>query len=216
MSQNYTIFIEGRALSIVHNPRLKNSVLLKTNGKERYVSLLEIKSEIGNIVKTLENGRLETVEIFFHETKNIFNNVKTLFQKHIIAAGGIVFNSNGDILFIFRNGFWDLPKGKMEAGENTQETALREVMEETGIKNLKAIEELPNTYHTYADRDVKVLKETIWFEMFSDDTELIPQTEEGITDIKWIEPKELQEILKQTYPNIIVLMQSYLLPNHES
>ena len=41
------------------------------------------------------------------------------------AAGGVAYNEQGDILMIFRRGKWDLPKGKLDAGESIDECALR-------------------------------------------------------------------------------------------
>src|SRR5690606_25043669 len=56
--------------------------------------------------------------------------------KWIHAAGGVVFNSAGDLLMIHRLGRWDLPKGKCEHNESVNESAIREVQEECGIKQL--------------------------------------------------------------------------------
>ena len=53
------------------------------------------------------------------------------------AAGGLVENKNKQFLFIYRNNKWDLPKGKIEKKEKISNAAMREVMEETGVKNLK-------------------------------------------------------------------------------
>ena len=54
----------------------------------------------------------------------------------IYAAGGIVYNNSQQILMIFRNNFWDLPKGKLELNEKIEDCAIREVEEETGVKEL--------------------------------------------------------------------------------
>ncbi len=51
----------------------------------------------------------------------------------ILAAGGLVLNEKGEVLFMFRKGKWDLPKGKLDPGETMDACALREVMEETGL-----------------------------------------------------------------------------------
>ena len=66
------------------------------------------------------------------DIKKVWKRFKKPF-KDVRAAGGLVENSEGAFLFIFRNGKWDLPKGKMEKGEKKKETALREVEEECGI-----------------------------------------------------------------------------------
>ena len=65
------------------------------------------------------------------------------------AAGGLVFNKDGGILMIFRNGKWDLPKGKLEIGESVEECAIREVQEECGVSGLIIENKIKDTYHTY-------------------------------------------------------------------
>ena len=52
----------------------------------------------------------------------------------IQAGGGLVENEKGEILFMFRKGKWDLPKGKLDPGESYESCALREVQEETGYR----------------------------------------------------------------------------------
>jgi 8-oxo-dGTP pyrophosphatase MutT (NUDIX family) len=127
----------------------------------------------------------------------------------IEAAGGRVHNSRGEILFIFRRGKWDLPKGKIEDNEEIREAAIREVEEECGISGLSILHELPSTYHIYTQDDKEVLKRTYWFEMFSDDKrKLVPQEEEGITDVRWMNEKQIKKALKNTYESIIEVMNS--------
>ena len=126
-------------------------------------------------------------------------------MKKILAAGGLVFNEKNELLMIFRRGKWDLPKGKMEKGELSETSAIREVQEETGIKNVYIHHFTGITHHEYFDPYLKenVLKETHWFSMQAASTEtLIPQTEEDITDIKWVGKTELVKLLKNTFSNI--------------
>lgn len=54
-------------------------------------------------------------------------------MKFEFSSGVIVIN-NGAILFLEREGWLDLPKGKIEKQENSLKAALRELFEETGIK----------------------------------------------------------------------------------
>ncbi|MFN5421861.1 MAG: NUDIX domain-containing protein, partial [bacterium] len=42
----------------------------------------------------------------------------------IEAAGGMVFNQAGELLMMKRRGFWDMPKGKLDAGESIEECAI--------------------------------------------------------------------------------------------
>ena len=50
----------------------------------------------------------------------------------INTCGGVVF-ADDQILFIMKNGKWDLPKGKIEQNETKEEAAVREISEETGL-----------------------------------------------------------------------------------
>ena len=121
----------------------------------------------------------------------------------IAAGGGKVLNTSGQILFIFRNGKWDLPKGKAETRETIDQTALREVEEETGIKDLQITKPLEITYHIFKRNNKYQIKKTYWFEMFSDyKGDLKPQLSEGITKVKWIDPKKLKKVKKNIYANI--------------
>ena len=130
-------------------------------------------------------------------------------MKVIPAAGGLVVNSKKEVLFIFRNNFWDLPKGKIEKGESIETAGIREVEEECGIFNLSIKRKLMTTYHIYFYKGIK-LKETHWFLMTSDfDGQLIPQTEEGITDVGFKNEKEIEEALKNTFANIKLVYNTY-------
>jgi len=56
-----------------------------------------------------------------------------------------------------------LPKGKIDKGETTSEAAVREVREETGLKNIEIIGQLPDTFHIYNQKGKWLLKKTYWF-----------------------------------------------------
>ena len=127
--------------------------------------------------------------------------------KVIFASGGIVENSKKQILFIHRKGKWDLPKGKAENKETIDQTALREVEEETGVKRLSITKPLEITYHIFKRNDKYFIKKTYWFEMFSPYTgDLKPQKNEGITKVKWVSPKKLIKVRKNIYANIEALI----------
>lgn len=109
--------------------------------------------------------------------------------KRITAAGGRVENEEGEVLFIFRRGKWDLPKGKVDKGESIIAASVREVQEECGLKQVERLEKLGIVYHMYFHKEKWVLKDTHWFRMLSSKSEiLIPQGEEDITAIEWINP----------------------------
>ena len=124
------------------------------------------------------------------------------FEK-IDAAGGVVENNKKQVLLIFRDGFWDLPKGKLEKGEDVKEAAIREVEEECGLVAPKITGELISTYHTYERNGNNYLKKTYWYSMFYDkEHALVPQTEEGITKACWVNIKDLEIYRDSTYSSI--------------
>ena len=86
--------------------------------------------------------------MYYPDEKEILKKVKEKIPVNK-AGGGLVYNKKGDVLFIFRNGKWDLPKGGIEKGEEIRETALREVEEETGVTNLVIKRKLQKTYHIF-------------------------------------------------------------------
>ena len=123
--------------------------------------------------------------------------------KEVVAAGGLVRNSKGQVLFIYRNDKWDLPKGKRESSESLEEAALREVMEETGIGSLDIQYKLGKTYHIFKRKGEMRLKTTHWYEMTSDDLgPFSPQLEEGITDVVWLNQEQQEVALRNSYRNI--------------
>ena len=127
----------------------------------------------------------------------------------IKAAGGLVYNDKNQLLMIFRNGKWDLPKGKMEVGENTEQCAIREVEEECGVSGLIITQQLQKTYHTYEINGQKILKCTYWFEMNSSfKGKLTPQTKEGITAVVWVDEQDIAEKLENSFGNIIELFKT--------
>jgi 8-oxo-dGTP pyrophosphatase MutT (NUDIX family) len=123
--------------------------------------------------------------------------------KRIDTAGGLVKNEKGERLFIFRLGKWDLPKGKLAGNETPEEAASREVMEETGLSGLKISGSLPSTFHIYTRKGKQILKQTWWFEMEAKSTQsLVPQTEEEISEVRWVAMKDLGIVLANTYGSI--------------
>ena len=115
----------------------------------------------------------------------------------------LLIKSSGD-------GYWGLPKGKIDDGEKKEEAALREVKEETGLKDVRIEELAGETYHTYRDpKRGRVLKRTFWYRMLTNDHQLIPQTDEDIEEARWVQAgsflseeltmyNSIREILKKT------------------
>ncbi len=128
----------------------------------------------------------------------------------IIAGGGIVENEERKILFQFRRGKWDLPKGKLDEGETIEQCAVREVKEETGLKNIQLGELVDITLHYYHEKGEDIEKETHWFAMkVAGEQELLPQLAEGITELTWVAENDLQNYLSNSYSNIIEIIEKY-------
>ncbi len=129
--------------------------------------------------------------------------------KYINAAGGIVTNEMGEMLFIYRWGKWDLPKGKLhkKRSESPEEGAVREVMEETGLTRISITKELIPTFHIYSQEGKRILKKTWWYLMSGSRSEqLKPQADEDITEAKWVDPKDMGEVLENTYASLRELL----------
>ncbi|HEY2720457.1 MAG TPA: NUDIX domain-containing protein, partial [Chitinophagaceae bacterium] len=160
------------------------------------------------IIHQMEQPKIH-VGIFVHENLIELN---TAFQKRftlIQAAGGLVKNSESKVLMIFRRGKWDLPKGKLDKNEKLEDCALREVEEETGLKNIILNRPVTTTYHTYHEGTKHVLKESHWYAMTVSGLQtLTPQTEEDIFDIRWVEQDDIHSYLPQAFPLIKDIMES--------
>lgn len=109
--------------------------------------------------------------------------------KPVTAAGGYIVRRGAgepEVLVIFRRGVWDLPKGKLDAGETVEECALREVREEIGIEDVHLHQPVGTTEHGYDDKEVYAVKTTHWFLMRTADTTFTPQKEEDIEQVAWM------------------------------
>lgn len=149
--------------------------------------------------------------VFYHTNLDVlFKTFKKKFNV-VCAAGGLIENENSEILFIFRRGKWDLPKGKLDKGEKLETCAVREVQEETGLRNVQLREPLTITYHTYYEGTKFILKESHWFCMkVTGDQKLIPQKDEDIQEIRWVSLMKVHAYLKQAFPTITDIIESFL------
>lgn len=191
----YKVFVNDKPLF------LTNEISKETNFQLFLLESVDIKQLI---IKIFQN-KVQKAYLYHPDEKEI---MKTLKSKIPVskAGGGLVYNKKGEVLFIFRGGKWDLPKGGTEKGEDIEETAMREVEEETGVNKLKITKKLQKTYHVFKRNGTYRLKITHWFEMHSD-FEGIPlgQIEEGIEKAVWLHPREMPEVLENSYENIKLL-----------
>ena len=184
----------------------------KKHFDENYVSFPIKEAKFKRIVKKVNKGKLLNVNLYHEKEEKL---LKHLFKKLpvVVAGGGLVLNPDKEVLFIYRNGRWDLPKGKIEKGESIEEGAIREVEEETGVKNLKITKLLDRTYHVFQRKGKYKLKVTYWYEMNTDYTgELVPEESEGIEKVKWKNREQSQKALQKSYANIKLLFPEEILP----
>ncbi|MDO1499841.1 NUDIX domain-containing protein [Winogradskyella maritima] len=182
-------------------------IVLTTDFKEEDNSkTFLLKSvKMGKVIKLLNKTDIAEVRLV---DKNVDKLLKRFLKKlpKVTAGGGKVFNAKGDILFIYRNDKWDLPKGKTEKKESIEDSAIREVEEETGVKDLKIVKPLPKTYHIFKRNGRHKVKITHWFEMKTDYTgPLHPEENEGITKVEWLNSKSSEDALHNSYANIKLL-----------
>ncbi len=199
----YKVFIDNKPIYFIQNNEKHHFndqyQIYSFKNKSDIDQIMKIHSTNNNLLLIVSSDHLENlIDEFFHD------------YKKVIAAGGVVINSNSEILFIKRLGFWDLPKGKVEKNEAIDIAAIREVEEECGISNPVIVKHLINTYHTYTMKGNKFFKETYWYLMQYDGKEkLIPQKEESISDVKWVTPNNMNEQLANTYPSILDVLSSF-------
>jgi 8-oxo-(d)GTP phosphatase len=160
------------------------------------------------LLRSRKLKNLDSVTILTENKKEVKDFIKSRFTV-IKAAGGVV-TKGQRILFIFRLGKWDLPKGKFDKGETPQECALREVEEECAIK-VKLGPEICKTWHTYTHNRKSILKKTYWYTMENlNDSTMRPQKEEGIDEIKWLTHHEAKVALINSYPSMRYLYKKFL------
>jgi len=166
----------------------------------RYLGKTKLLLQVVDMLE--KSDRMESITVYSADYKQLVKDFESLY-KIVKAAGGVVFNTKQEILVMYRRGSWDLPKGKIDSGETKEIAAVREVQEETGIKDVKWGPLLCTTYHTYRNRKNKrVLKPTYWYEMTTTDMEISPQVEEDIELVLWIDPTEFLETKKPIYNTI--------------
>lgn len=166
------------------------------------------------LIKQINDGKLLYVNLY-HKNPEKLERFLRKKLKVVEAGGGMVFNDKKEILFIRRNGKWDLPKGKIEKKETHQEAAIRETEEETGVKNLVVKRFITKTYHVFKRNDKFKLKITYWYEMYTDyDGELIPEANEGIKKVRWKNFEKTQKALQDSYENIKLLFPKEYLTTH--
>lgn len=150
------------------------------------------------MIQQMKQDNYETGVFLYYNTRALLEAFKPMFAV-IQAAGGLVHNPKKEILLIYRRQKWDLPKGKLDEGEDLEECAIREIKEETGLKQVAIERPLTTSYHTYTENGHEVLKETHWFLMKAKEQKLAPQTEEDIEKAVWVPIAQLENYMTGTY-----------------
>ena len=193
----YKVFVNDKALF------LTNEVQKETDFQIFLLESIDIK----NLIVKLFQNKIQSAFLYHPDEKLIMKMLKAKIPV-VKAGGGLVYNKKGEVLFIYRNDKWDLPKGGTEKNETIEETAMREVEEETGVSGLTVTKKLQKTYHVFKRNGRYKLKQTYWFEMQST-FEGIPegQADEGIEKVVWINPKDIPKLLENSYENIKLLFE---------
>ena len=210
MAQMYKIFINEHPLIITEDERSVE------NFSQYHILNHESNASILKAIETLEyadrNHHALGLILFTKDIDYTYRAFRKFF-KVIKAAGGIVYNDKGEILLIKRKGLWDIPKGKIDKGESKKEAGVREVMEETNVDGIHLFEKIGKSYHCYWLNGVRVLKLTWWYRMTTSNYKKAkPQKEEKITEIRWVQPKELLKELDtmETYGSIREILKDHL------
>jgi len=203
----YKLFINNKHVYLCQNPAHVENLMYNDYIIEPYTNYENLKTTINVLLNHKNNHH---VVLFYKDTDKLLEEVCSFFNC-IEAAGGIVQNEYAEILLIHRRGFWDLPKGKIEKYESIQEAAIREVKEETGLKQVQIVHPIifskcrnKATYHSYELNGKQCLKISYWFEMHTTKHQpLIPQSEEDIEQVIWVSKNELPNYFDNMYSNII-------------
>ncbi|MBE0662744.1 MAG: NUDIX domain-containing protein [Bacteroidales bacterium] len=169
--------------------------------------------DFGRIIHEFESND-EARELIIINTKN-FDLLRKDFESFftsIVTGGGIVYHPDKGMLWILRHKRWDLPKGKPNGNESMEEAAIREVSEETGLKNLYITRALGITRHAYREKNKFILKTSHWYKMGveSPDCPLTPQLEEGITEVEWATDTSIKEKINNTYASLQQLAKEFV------
>jgi len=150
---------------------------------------------------------LLSVTMATREKSEVEEKIKSIY-KVIKAAGGVVVK-DGKWLFMYRRKKWDLPKGKLDKGENSRDAAIREIEEETGVKAVIR-DRICTTWHTYSLNNNRILKRTKWYVLECiDDSRMSPQAEEQIEKLSWLTQAESKAILVNSYSSIRFVVDSF-------
>jgi len=195
----YKIFFEDRFIILIEQKQLSEITDIQQENIKGFVSF----NGLQKLINEFERSSTKALVIYSETLNDLVWAFKACFKEEK-AAGGLVKNSEGKYLFIWRYNKWDLPKGKVKKGEDKAHAAVREVTEECGISNPEIQNSIIRTYHTYRRNDTIRLKTTFWYEMIYNGAEIpVPQVSEDITRVIWFSVEEIESIAsKNTFGSI--------------
>ena len=198
----YKVFIQNKPLFFINSKKINefDGIFIPQSlaiSNKRYILDLLQATSINMPLFLMSDNPQEGISTFFED------------YEFIEAAGGIV-KRKSKYLFIKRNGIWDIPKGKIEIGENPEIAAIREIEEECGILCEKIDHLITITYHVYQYKGRDTIKKTYWYSLnFSGPKKLVAQKEEGITKAKWVSDDKFKKIQLETFASIVDVMLNY-------
>jgi len=210
MHQNFKVFIKDKLILFTENtniPMMDKNVLFY-----RYQGMDMLMLEFEHFIRT---KKIKTLVVY--RKKNADKLFKSFIGRFKLtrAAGGAVISKKDEVLMIFRHGRWDLPKGKKNSGERNRETAIREVMEETGIQQAEIKKKLSVTYHFYRRNKKLIVKKTHWFLMKAKRKQaMIPAEHEGIVKVKWVPFENARRKSNKTFRSITEVLNKTINGNH--
>jgi len=207
MPQMYKVFNNSQKIILANKDEFSS-----LNGKN-FINISDF-SKMHNIIdnQIFSNNKQEVI-LLSKDSNKLIDFFESEFNVRL-AGGGWVFDKKSKLLMIKRNKIWDIPKGHLEKGETIEECSIREVEEETGIKNLKIESYLGISRHLFVEKDLWILKVCHWYKMISNfEGELVPQIKEGITKSRWIKGHKVENKLKKGWPSLFHFYEENILKN---
>ncbi len=199
----YKVFINNKRLI------LANSKEIIDYGDAAVVCLKKPETVNAAIRNHLLKSSTSDFVVLSADDKKLIETFESNYEVRI-AAGGWVWNEHKELLMIFREGHWDLPKGHLDEGETIEECAMREVEEETGVSNLEIESKIAISRHVYEYKGRMVLKITHWFQMKTKKgDQLVPQTVEGIEKVEWVSQNDIENYFNQSWKSLKEVYYSY-------
>lgn len=209
----YSIYINEKPIILCHSEDVEQ-YQKKYKGKTVLTSLYayKVKSLLQHIDMMEKAQNHDAVIIHCTKYNKLKKDFKSLFDV-VKASGGLVENEKGEFLFIFRRGFWDLPKGKLDKKEALTDAAIREVNEETGVEDLLLGPRILVTRHMYRAGKKRAIKKSYWFHMNCKKQKLIPQAEEDIEQAIWSTFEDFERYRSPIYASIQDVIRTFKVIN---